>query len=114
MNKITSVLLVLAFVFVSVSFAESAVPKTRTVKITVSGEGFTPSSVTIKKDQKVRLLLTRTDAKNCAGEVVFSSLNIRKALPVGETVTVEFTPTESGEISFACGMGMMKGKILVQ
>lgn len=103
--------MVLTIVLAGVSFAAA---KPRTVKIKVSGEGFTPSSVSIKKNEKVRLLMTRTDAKNCGGEVVFSSLNIRKTLPVGKTVAVEFTPTEAGEIAFACGMGMMKGKILVQ
>ena len=111
MKKITNLLLVLTIALGMVSLAEA---KPRTVKIKVSSAGFTPSSLTVKKNQKVRLLLTRTDAKNCGGEVVFSSLNVRKTLPVGKTVAVEFTPTESGEIAFACGMGMMKGKILVQ
>jgi len=27
---------------------------------------------------------------------------------------VEFTPTKTGEFAFACGMNMLKGKLLVQ
>ena len=27
---------------------------------------------------------------------------------------IQFSPEEAGEISFACGMNMMKGKVLVQ
>lgn len=85
-----------------------------TVKITVNGDGFTPAAVEAKKGEPVKLLFTRTDDKNCGNEVVFSSLNIKKELPVGQEVAVDFTPSESGEINFSCGMNMMKGKIVVQ
>ena len=83
------------------------------IKITVSGDGYEPSSIPVKKGQPVKLAFYRADADNCGGEVVFSKQNIRKKLPVGETVTVEFTPTEAGEIGFACGMDMMRGKLVV-
>jgi len=83
------------------------------IKITVSGDGYTPASIPVKKGQPVKLAFYRADADNCGGEVVFSKQNIRKKLPVGETVTVEFTPTEAGEIGFACGMDMMRGKLVV-
>ena len=84
------------------------------IKVTVSGDGYEPSSIPVKKGEPVKLAFYRKDADNCGGEVVFSKLNITKKLPVGETVLVEFTPQEAGDISFACGMDMMKGKILVQ
>ena len=84
------------------------------IKITVNGDGFTPAAVDVKKGEPVKLLFTRTDDKNCGGEVVFPSLNIKKELPVGQEVAVDITPNEAGEINFACGMNMMKGKIVVQ
>ena len=59
------------------------------------------------------LAFLRKDDKNCGEEVVFPKLGIRKKLPVGETVTVELTPQESGEIAFTCGMDMMRGKVIV-
>ena len=83
------------------------------IKITVSGDGYEPASVPVKKGQPVKLAFYRADANNCGGEVVFSKQNIRKKLPVGETVLVEFTPAEAGEIAFACGMDMMRGKLIV-
>jgi len=82
-------------------------------KITVSSNGYEPSSIAVKKGQPVKLAFYRADADNCGGEVVFSKQNIKKKLPVGETVLVEFTPTEAGEIAFACGMDMMRGKLVV-
>ena len=84
------------------------------IKITVSSKGYEPSSFNVKKGQPVKLAFNRLDANNCGGEVIFPKLKIRKALPVGETVIVEFTPTDSGELAFSCGMGMMHGKVVVQ
>ena len=83
------------------------------IKITVSSKGYEPASFRVKKDQPVKLAFNRLDANNCGGEVIFPKLKIRKALPVGETVLVEFTPTEAGELAFSCGMGMLKGKVVV-
>jgi plastocyanin domain-containing protein len=83
-------------------------------KITVSSGGYEPKSITVKKGQPVKLAFYRQDAKNCGGEVVFPNLDLKKELPVGETVSVEFTPQETGELAFTCGMNMMRGKILVQ
>lgn len=83
------------------------------IKVTLSGDGYEPSSIPVKKGQPVKLAFYRADANNCGGEVVFAKRNIKKKLPVGEIVLVEFTPTEAGEIAFACGMNMYKGKVVV-
>lgn len=84
------------------------------IRIAVNGDGFNPAAVEVKKGAPVKLLFTRTDDKNCAGEVVFPSLDIKKELPVGQETAVDITPSEAGEINFSCGMNMMKGKIVVQ
>ncbi len=84
------------------------------IKVTVSKNGYEPAEIKVEKGKPAKIAFTRTDAENCGGEVVFSKLNITKKLPVGETVLVEFTPTDAGDISFVCGMGMLKGKVLVQ
>jgi len=82
-------------------------------KVTVSSNGYEPSSIPVVKGQPVKLAFYRADSENCGGEVVFAKQKIRKKLAVGETVLVEFTPTEAGEIAFACGMDMLKGKLIV-
>ncbi|MGH9949869.1 MAG: cupredoxin domain-containing protein, partial [Pyrinomonadaceae bacterium] len=81
-------------------------------KITVSSSGYEPSSISVVNGQPVKLAFYRADSNNCGGEVIFSKLKIKKKLPVGETVLVEFTPTEAGEIAFACGMDMLRGKLI--
>lgn len=89
-------------------------PENGVIKINVDSKGFSPAAIELKKGEKVKLLFNRTDEKNCANEVVFESLNIKKELPVGQETAVEITPSETGEIAFACGMNMYKGKIVVQ
>lgn len=86
---------------------------TRTVKISVDKNGFSPSMIDVEAGHKLNLVFNRADKNNCGKEVVFPKLNIRKSLPVGKDVIVSLNPTEAGQISFTCGMGMMKGKIVV-
>lgn len=84
------------------------------IKVTVSGAGYEPSRIEVKKGQPVKLAFNRKDAENCGGEVMFPKLNVRKKLPVGQTVVVEITPQETGELAFTCGMSMYKGALVVQ
>lgn len=82
--------------------------------ITLTKDGYKPASITVNKGQPVKLAFYRADADNCGGEVVFASRKISKKVPVGKPVLIEFTPETTGEIAFACGMGMYEGKLIVQ
>lgn len=82
-------------------------------KVTISKRGYEPKEIAVKKGQLVRLEFYRADGENCGEELVFPKLNIKKSLPVGATETVEFTPQETGEIVFTCGMDMLRGKVIV-
>ncbi|MEO7672452.1 MAG: cupredoxin domain-containing protein [Pyrinomonadaceae bacterium] len=86
----------------------------KTVRISVSKRGFSPSSISVEEGFPVTLIFKRKDKKGCGNKVVFPSLGITKTLPVGKPVTVKITPEETGSIAFTCGMGMYKGKIVVQ
>jgi len=44
---------------------------------------------------------------------VFPALNIRRALPLNQPVTIELAPNASGEISFVCGVNMLQGTVVV-
>lgn len=83
-------------------------------KIIVNKDGFTPQQISLKSGQPLKLAFYRTDADNCASEIVFKTLNIRKKLPVGEVVTVDVPTDRGGEFAFACGMDMYRGKIVVE
>ncbi len=92
---------------------QSAASAAEPIKLTVSKRGYEPKSFEVKKGQPVKLAVFREDEENCGEEIVFSKLNIKRNLPVGETVMVEFMPQEIGEIGFTCGMDMLRGKVIV-
>jgi sulfite exporter TauE/SafE/copper chaperone CopZ len=52
------------------------------------------------------------DINGCNNSIVIRKYNIQKQLSVGDNV-IEFTPTESGTVSFSCWMGMIRSKITV-
>lgn len=83
-------------------------------RITASKDGFSPNEISITKNSYKKLAFVRVDAENCADEVVFKSLNITKKLPLGEVVLVDLPKDFKGEINFACGMDMYKGKVVVE
>jgi plastocyanin domain-containing protein len=85
----------------------------KTVRITVSKKGFSPSSISTEQGSPLTLIFRRPKNEGCGNKVVFPSLNITRDLPVGKNVTIKFTPTDTGNISFTCGMGMYKGSIVV-
>lgn len=84
----------------------------KTVKVTVNKNGFSPSTINVEKGYPLTLVFYRATREGCGTEVVFPALNIRKKLPLKKNITVKFTPKESDEINFSCGMNMMKGKII--
>ncbi len=85
----------------------------KTVRINVSKKGFSPSSISTEQGSPLTLIFRRPRNEGCGNKVVFPSLNITRDLPVGKNVTIKFTPSETGNISFTCGMGMYKGSIVV-
>ncbi len=95
------------------SHHQAAIPADA-IKVTVSKDGYTPAKLTVKAGQPVKLAFTRTDEENCGGTVVFPKLKISAKLPVGQTVLVELPAQEKGELSFACGMNMLKGTLIVE
>jgi cobalt-zinc-cadmium efflux system membrane fusion protein len=86
----------------------------QTAKVIVTEQGYEPAKVTLRAGTPARITFVRTTDKTCGTEVVFPSLNIKRALPLNEPVVIEFTPAKSGEIAFACGMNMLHGTIVVQ
>jgi hypothetical protein len=83
------------------------------IQIAVSSQGFSPARLTIPANRPARLAFLRKDAQNCAREVVFPELGIRKALPPNQTVLVDVPATKGGELHFACGMGMFRGALVL-
>ena len=83
------------------------------IKVTVKG-GYSPDVIVVKKDVPVRLNFYRDETSSCSEQVVFGDFGIARDLPAFQTTPIEFTPDKSGEFTFACGMNMLRGKLIVE
>jgi plastocyanin domain-containing protein len=82
------------------------------VRVEVKG-GYTPAVVRVRAGMPVRLEFHRDETNTCTEEVVLPDFGIRTFLPAHRTTPVTFTPAE-GTYEFACGMGMVRGKIVAE
>lgn len=116
---VSGVLLIIAvnwyFFFSRKKVATASIGKSsvQEVKILVKG-GYTPDLIVVKKGILVRLNFYRDETADCSDNIVFGDFKIRKPLPAFKTTAVEFTPEKEGEYVFTCGMGMMRGKLIVR
>jgi plastocyanin domain-containing protein len=86
---------------------------TQTAKVELTDNGFEPVSLKLKADVPAKVTFTRHTDAGCAKEVVMKDYKIKRDLPLNESVVIEFTPRK-GEFTFACAMGMLKGKLIVE
>lgn len=80
--------------------------------IVVKG-GYTPDTIVVERGRPVRLIFRREESALCSERVVIPSFDKSALLPEGKEVAVEFVPTQKGEFPFACQMGMLRGRIVV-
>jgi len=73
-----------------------------------------PARVTIPANQAVDLVFIRRVEETCGTDVVIPDLGISRDLPIDTRVTIRLPPQQPGEVTFACGMNMLKGTIVVQ
>ena len=76
--------------------------------------GYTPDVIVVERGKPVRLNFVRQESASCTEMVLLPAFNRSAKLPEGETVPVEFLPRDPGEYEFACQMGMIRGKLIVE
>jgi len=88
-------------------------PAPQEIRVTVKGE-YSPDRIVLKKGRPVRLLFFREDDSECTAQVVIPDMNVKQDLALKKDTAVAFVPEKEGEFTFACGMDMMKGKLVVE
>jgi len=83
------------------------------IKITVKG-GYSPDVIAVRQGVPVKLDFYRDESASCTEQVVFGDFGIARDLPAFKTTSIEFTPDKAGEFTFACGMNMVRGKLVVE
>jgi plastocyanin domain-containing protein len=83
------------------------------VTIAVRG-GYDPAQVRVRAGTPVRLVFDRQETSSCSEEVVIPDFGIRRFLPAHERTAVEIAPARAGSHEFTCGMGMLRGRLIVE
>jgi sulfite exporter TauE/SafE/plastocyanin domain-containing protein/copper chaperone CopZ len=82
------------------------------IRMTADGRGYTPNGLYVQKDLPIRWIVEGNQINSCNNEIIVPSLKIRQKLERGETI-IEIPPQSTGDISFSCWMGMIRGVIKV-
>ncbi|HLL53484.1 MAG TPA: cupredoxin domain-containing protein [Myxococcaceae bacterium] len=95
--------------------AKEAAKQPRTIEMKVTGNGYEPDLINVKKGEPLKLVITRVTDETCATNVEIDEHNVKVDLPLNKPVEVAFTPTKSGQLKYGCSMGkMISGVILVE
>ena len=76
--------------------------------------GYAPSRVRLRAGQAARLVFDRREDSSCSEEVVIPELGIRRFLPAHQRTGVDLPPARAGTYEFTCGMGMLRGSLVVE
>ncbi|MFZ5852106.1 MAG: cupredoxin domain-containing protein [Actinomycetota bacterium] len=76
--------------------------------------GYRPDTLVVKAGLPVRLDFRREESSGCSERLVFAEYGVDTALPQGQTVSVDLRPDRPGVYPFTCGMGMLRGRLVVE
>jgi plastocyanin domain-containing protein len=94
--------------------AKTNAVKIQSAHVILTERGYEPASIKLRRGVPARVTFMRKVSATCATEVVLPDYGIKRALPLDEAVVVEFTPEKAGEFTFSCGMGMLRGSLVVR
>jgi plastocyanin domain-containing protein len=87
----------------------------RVINLSVTEKGYEPSPVTLKKDEPVKLVVTRKTEQTCATEIIMKEHGVNAPLPLNTPVEIAFTPNKTGTLTYGCAMGqMISGTFMVE
>lgn len=87
----------------------------QTAQITIGPDGFSPDRIHLEPGVPAELVFTRTTDRTCATNVQIAALDVDPVdIPLQEPTPVRFTPGRAGTYTFACGMDMIRGSLVVR
>ncbi|WP_242338558.1 MULTISPECIES: cupredoxin domain-containing protein [Anaeromyxobacter] len=76
--------------------------------------GYSPARVRLRAGQPARLVFDRREDSSCSEEVVIPELGLRRFLPAHQRTSVDLPAQRAGTYEFTCGMGMLRGSLVVE
>ncbi|MDF7814860.1 cupredoxin domain-containing protein [Hymenobacter sp. YC55] len=83
------------------------------VAVTVKG-GYSPAVIEVERGKPVQLSFYRDEENSCSEELLMPDFSVRRDLPAFKTTLVELLPQQAGTFEFTCGMGMLRGSLVVK
>jgi cytochrome c oxidase subunit 2 len=83
--------------------AETGVQAVHEIRVTLRKYEFSPSSLRVRKGERVKLVMTAADHDH---GFKLDDFNINQKIPTGTTVVVEFTADKAGLSNFAARMSV--------
>jgi len=83
------------------------------VIIKVKG-GYTPDVLIFESGKPIKLNFIREETAVCTEQVLFPDFQKQATLTPFKTIPVELKIDKPGEYGFQCGMGMVKGKLIIE
>jgi plastocyanin domain-containing protein len=75
---------------------------------------YSPSVIRAKAGRPVRIDFKREEANECSRFINFPDFKIRRELPEGKIISIEFTPERVGNFLFTCDMSMYQGRLIIE
>ena len=85
----------------------------QTATVVVDG-GYKPQVVELKQGVSAEVVFDRKDPSGCLAQVVFPDFGVQADLPLGERYSIDIDTSKAGEYTYACGMNMFHGKVVVK
>jgi Cu+-exporting ATPase len=83
------------------------------VAVTVRG-GYSPDRLRVRQGVPLRIVFDRQESGECTSRVVFPDFALNQPLPAYARTAVQLVPERAGEFGFACGMNMVRGRLVVE
>ena len=82
------------------------------INMDVLYSGWSPNKFVLQKDLPVRWIVNGVEITGCNNAIQVPKYNLEFDVTPGKK-TIEFTPTESGTVSWSCWMGMIPGTFII-
>jgi sulfite exporter TauE/SafE/copper chaperone CopZ len=83
------------------------------INMKVTRSGYVPNKFVLKKGVPVKWIIDGEEINGCNNAIQVPKLNLKFDIKPGRQI-IEFTPTQSGTISWSCWMGMIPGTFIVK
>jgi plastocyanin domain-containing protein len=94
--------------------AKRKLPAVQKLTVALTEKGYEPTNLKLRRGVPAQVTFIRKVSATCGTQIVITDYDIKRALPLNEPVLVEFTPKKSGTFAFTCGMGMLRGSLIVR